>query len=75
MKLPARFVPYKDQRFEINIFKDVYYKDKPLILVELELKSKEQKIDKPEWLGKEVTDDLTFYGYNLAFNLINRTKK
>lgn len=59
-------VPYLNQNFEINIFENIKYKGEPLVLIELELKDKDQVIRYPEWLGKEVTEDERFYGCELA---------
>jgi adenylate cyclase len=39
-----------------------------LILAEVELESPDQPLVKPDWLGKEVTDDLRYYNSNLAQN-------
>ena len=58
-------VPYCDHDFEINIFDKILFKKKPLILVEVELKSEDEKFLLPEWLGEEVTNDERFYGFNL----------
>ena len=58
-------VPYCDHNFEINIFDKILFKKKPLILVEVELKSEDEKFLLPEWLGEEVTNDERFYGFNL----------
>lgn len=60
---------FKNQNFEVNQFFDIRYLNKPLILVELEIPSKQTNICLPEWLGEEVTDDIRFYGHNLALFL------
>lgn len=65
-------VPYMHQKFEINFFKDIQYLGEQLVLIEIELDSKNQKVHLPEWVGTEVTDDDRFYGYNLA-NLLRYT--
>lgn len=59
-------IPYNNQNFEVNVFNNILYKDKPLVLIELELEDQYQIIDLPEWVGEEVTYDERFYGYNLA---------
>lgn len=66
------YVPYKDNIFEINIYKspsglldlDMQIYD-PFILVEVELQDTDQNIELPPWLGKEVTDNPRFYNYNI----------
>lgn len=60
---------FKKQNFEVNQFFDIRYMNKPLVLVELEIPSKQTNIHLPEWLGEEVTDDIRFYGHNLALFL------
>ena len=36
-----------------------------LIVVEVELASEEQRFEKPEWVGEEVTDDPRYFNVNL----------
>lgn len=63
----VRFIiPFNHQNFEVNLFADIKYKGVPLTIVEIELESKEQSIQFPEWIGEEITYDERFYGYNLA---------
>lgn len=59
-------IPYLHQKFEINIFKHIYFKGRPLILIEIELPSKDASLNLPEWVGEEVTYDSRFYGCELA---------
>ena len=58
-------IPYFNVNFQVNIFDKVKYEEQPLILVEVELESAEQKVELPPWVGREVTNDLNFYGFNL----------
>lgn len=59
-------VLYMEQKFEINIFKHIHFRGKPLVLIEIELNNKNQELNLPEWVGEEVTYDKRFYGYQLA---------
>ena len=43
-----------------------------LIVAEIELVSQNIKFELPEWIGKEVTDDLRYYNNNLANNPYNQ---
>ncbi len=83
IKLPEPFlhkiryyVTYKDNIFEINIYKNPsrfldleMQTSYPFILVEVELQDINQSIELPPWLGKEVTDNPRFYNYNLYRSL------
>ncbi len=39
-----------------------------LIVAEVEIKSEDQQLVKPEWIGKEVTGDPRYYNSNLIIN-------
>ena len=39
-----------------------------LVIVEVELESEDQSFDRPEWLGKEVSDDPRYYNASLVKN-------
>lgn len=56
---------YKNQNFELDIFKDFL---QGLLILELELKDKDQKIHLPPYLKiiKEVTEEEQYSNYNLA---------
>lgn len=56
-------VTYKGKIFEIDEFKE---KNEGLILIEVELKSLNETIDLPDWVGKEVTEDPSYYNSELA---------
>jgi len=48
---------------------DVFYGDNHgLIIAEIELKSEDEEIEKPDWLGKEVTGDKRYYNAMLIKN-------
>ncbi len=42
--------------------------NKGLVLAEVELKSKAQHFEKPEWIGEEVTEDPKYFNSNLVRN-------
>lgn len=46
-----------------------------LVLAEIELEEEEDKFEKPEWLGKEVTGNLDYYNSNLIANPYKNWKK
>ncbi len=67
-------VPVQKQRFyekvgdllwEIDVFEG---SNKGLILAEVELQNESQKIDFPEWIDMEVTEDYRYYNAWLAQN-------
>jgi CYTH domain-containing protein len=52
-----------DLLWEIDEFKG---ENEGLILAEVELKEENQKINLPEWIGQEVTEDQRYYNANLV---------
>ena len=56
-------VNFKNHIFEIDEF---YDNNKGLIIAELELENENQTIEKPDWLGKEVTGELKYYNSRLS---------
>ena len=56
-------IEYKKQLIEVDVFEGFL---KGLILAEIELNSKSQKIYLPDWVGKEVTGVKTFYNSHLS---------
>lgn len=62
-------IPFNNQHFELNIFKNIKIKDRDLIIVELELPCLDTSIDVPDWIGEEVTACPNYYGYKL-FELV-----
>lgn len=46
-----------------------------LTIAEVELESEEQSVDKPDWVGKEVTGDPKYYNANLTRNPYKNWKK
>ena len=52
-----------DHVFEVDEF---YGSNKGLLMAEVELQSEDEKFEKPEWLGKEVTHDIRYYNSMLV---------
>lgn len=61
-------------RFEVKVGKHLYEVDEfygenqGLIIAEIELTSETETFEKPDWLGKEVTNDERFYNAYLSKN-------
>ncbi|NSW95871.1 MAG: CYTH domain-containing protein [Bacteroidales bacterium] len=66
--LPGRIVktryivPYRNHKFEVDVFHGA---NEGLIIAELELSHENEEFEKPDWLGKEVTGDPSYYNSNL----------
>ena len=56
-------IEYKNQLLEVDVFEGFL---EGLILAEIELNSKSQKIYLPDWVGEEVTGVKTFYNSQLS---------
>ena len=56
-------IEYKNQLLEVDVFEGFL---KGLILAEIELNSKSQKIYLPDWVGEEVTGVKAFYNSQLS---------
>lgn len=55
---------------------DEFYGDNQgLVVAEVELNSEDEKFEKPEWLGKEVTGDVRYYNSQLTKNPFKKWKK
>jgi adenylate cyclase len=59
------FVNYKGNEWVIDEFAG---DNKGLILAEVELESEQQEFEKPEWAGKEVSDDHRYCNSSLSRN-------
>ncbi len=55
-------VPYGNHTFEVDVFHD---KNEGLIIAEIELSAEDEKFDRPDWLGLEVTGRPEYYNANL----------
>lgn len=51
--------------FEVDVF---YGENEGLILAEIELQTEDETFEKPNWLGKEVTEDIKYYNSYLSKN-------
>ena len=58
-------VPFGNKIIEVDEF---YGENEGLILAEIELDDENENIEKPNWLGKEVTDDPRYYNSMLMKN-------
>lgn len=67
-------------RYEVKVGKHLVEVDifagenEGLILAEIELKSEEEHIEKPTWLGKDVTNDNKYYNAFLSKNPFQKWK-
>lgn len=55
-------IKVKGKTWEVDVFLDALA---PLILAEIELESEDEIVEKPNWVGKEVSDDPEYYNSNL----------
>ena len=58
-------IDYKEHLFEIDEFQG---ENAGLVIAEIELASEDEKFDKPEWLGREVSHDTRYYNLELSVN-------
>lgn len=58
-------VPFRDKIIVVDVFNG---ENEGLILAEIELDDENENIEKPNWLGKEVTDDPRYYNSMLMKN-------
>jgi adenylate cyclase len=56
-------INYKGSTWEVDEF---FGENSGLILAEIELKSVDQKFEKPKWIGKDVTEDPRYKNANLV---------
>ncbi len=56
-------IPQSPFIWEIDEF---FGENEGLIVAEIELQSEEQRFDKPDWIGAEVTDDPRYFNSNLS---------
>jgi adenylate cyclase len=55
-------IPSGGHTFEVDVFHDL---NEGLIVAEIELNSEDEKFDKPDWLGAEVTGNPEYFNTNL----------
>lgn len=58
-------IPQGEFTWEIDEF---FGENQGLVVAEIELQSEDQKFDKPDWLGEEVTGDPKYFNSNLIKN-------
>lgn len=58
-------VKYGQHTFEIDEF---YGENEGLVIAEVELESENEKIEKPDWLGEEVTGNIRYFNSMLKKN-------
>lgn len=56
-------VPWGDHLFEVDEFLG---ENKGLVLAEVELKHEDERFEKPNWLGEEVTGQIPYYNSQLS---------
>jgi len=65
----CRFIiVFAGMNWEVDVFEG---ENKGLVMAEIELESVDQIFEKPDWLGKEVTDDKRYLNVNLLKNPIS----
>lgn len=57
--------------FEVDVFQESL---KDLVIAEIELEDAEETFQKPEWLGKEVTGNKSYYNSNLVAKAAKKEK-
>jgi CYTH domain-containing protein len=65
-------IPYEGLIWEVDEFLG---ENQGLILAEVELESENQHIHKPQWIGKEVTENSKYFNSNLAKNPYKNWKR
>lgn len=56
-------IPYKGKLWEVDEF---HGDNLGLVVAEIELQSEDEKFELPEWVEKEVTEDVRYYNSNLS---------
>ena len=56
-------IPFQSHCFEVDVFSGNH---KGLVIAEIELRSANEKVALPPWIGKEVTGDSRYYNSSLA---------
>lgn len=58
-------INYKGNTWEVDEF---FGENLGLVIAEIELTSPDQKFEKPEWIGEDVTEDQRYKNANLVIN-------
>lgn len=56
-------IPYAGHTFEVDVFNGA---NRGLTVAEVELKTPDEKVDLPDWIDREVSDDPRYFNANLA---------
>jgi len=64
-------IPSGNHNYEVDVF---YGDNKGLVIAEIELNSEDEKYNKPEWLGDEVTGQEKYYNAMLSKNPFSKWK-
>ncbi len=59
------FVNYNGYEWVVDVFEG---ENEGLKIAEIELKNEFEKIEVPDWVGKEISEDERFYNYSLVLN-------
>ena len=59
------YIEHEEHTWEVDEF---HGKNNGLIVAEIELESEDEKFEKPDWVGEEVTQDDRYYNMNLAIH-------
>lgn len=65
-------IPFDDLIWEVDVFLN---ENEGLIIAEVELPYENKKIELPDWIGKEVTEDQKYFNSNLVINPYSTWKK
>lgn len=65
-------IPFRNQLFEVDEF---FGDNEGLLIAEVELDSKNEVFEKPQWLGVEVTGNIQYYNSQLSKKPFNTWKR
>lgn len=57
------YVPRGPHLWEVDVFEG---DNAPLVVAEIELGAEDEEFDRPEWLGREITQDRRYYNHSLS---------
>ena len=66
LKKRRYLIDFATKTWEVDVFEDQL---KGLILAEIELESEQEKFEKPDWVGEEVSYDASYFNANLINRL------
>jgi adenylate cyclase len=58
-------IPFAGRTFEVDVF---YRQNAGLVMAEVELNSEKDKIDLPDWIGREVSKESKYYNSHLVIH-------